>query len=83
MILGVYCIRDIKAGWLTPSVDQNDACAARNFVHAMKNTSSLLYTHPRDFDLFKIGEFDTEKGEMFPFDHALIISGSSCENTEV
>lgn len=83
MILGVYCIRDSKVGWLTPSVDQNDASATRNFVHAMKNSQSILYTHSRDFDLWKIGTFDTDKGQIdgiFPGE--LIFEGVSCE-TEV
>lgn len=80
MRLGVYCIRDIKAGWLTPNVDQNDATASRNFVHAMKNVNSILYTHPKDFDLFKIGEFDTETGILYGLvEHVLVMEGASCE----
>lgn len=80
MILGVYCIRDIKAGWLTPTTDQNDATASRNFIHAMKNQNSLLYTHPKDFDLFQIGSFDTETGLLHGFaGPELVFEGASCE----
>lgn len=79
MKLGVYCIKDSKVGWLTPTVDQNDACAARNFVHAMKNTQSLLYTHPKDFDLYNIGDFDTESGVLSGFAPELVFEGSSAD----
>lgn len=80
MILGVYCIRDIKVGWLTPTVDQNDASACRNFVHAMKNQNSILYTHSKDFDLYKIGEFDSDSGRLNGFDSCeLVFEGASCE----
>lgn len=83
MIVGVYCIRDVKVGWLTPTTDQNDASAARNFVHAMRNQNSLLYTHPKDFDLFHIGTFDTESGVLRGFDvPELVIDGVSCEIKE-
>ena len=80
MKLGVYCIRDSKVGWLTPTVDHNDASAARNFVHAMKQTDSLLYSHSKDFDLWKIGTFDSEKGTLEPlFPGELVFEGASCE----
>lgn len=79
MKLGVYCIKDTKVGWLTPTVDSNDASAARNFVHAMKNTNSILYTHSKDFDLFKIGEFDSETGIITGVLPELVFEGASCE----
>lgn len=80
MILGIYCIRDAKVGWLTPTVDQNDATAARNFVHAMKNSQSILYTHPKDFDLWKIGQFDTDKGQIESlFPGSLVFEGASAD----
>lgn len=80
MTLGVYCIRDLKVGWLTPTVDQNDASATRNFVHAMKNQNSILYTHSKDFDLYNIGEFDTETGILSGYAvPELVFEGASCE----
>lgn len=77
MILGVYCIRDQKVGWMTPTVDQNDACAVRNFVHAIKNTQSILNTHPKDFDLYKIGSFDSDEGCIVPQLPELVFEGSN------
>lgn len=80
MTLGVFCIRDLKVGWLTPTVDTNHASASRNFVHAMKNKDSILYTHSKDFDLYQIGKFDTETGLLSGFDvPELVFEGASCE----
>lgn len=60
----VYSIRDAKTGFMTPSVDMNDASAARNFEHAVMNSASLMNSHPGDYALYCIGEFDTESGEI-------------------
>lgn len=62
MILKVYAIRDEKTGYLTPTVDQNDAAAMRSFSHACKSVQSLFYTHPADYTLMRIGEYDSDTG---------------------
>lgn len=80
MKFGVYCIKDSKAGWLTPSFDLNDPCAVRNFVHAMKRTDSLLNSHPRDFALYHIGEFDSDDGIVSGYAvPELVFEGSSAD----
>lgn len=62
MIYPVYAIRDAKVGFMSPTVDQNDASAARNFEHAVMNSASLMNSHPGDYALYRIGSFDTESG---------------------
>lgn len=62
MKYSVYVIRDLKVGFMSPTVDHNDASAIRNFEHAVKNTSSLMNSHPEDYTLYRIGEFDSESG---------------------
>lgn len=64
MIYGAYSIKDIKSGYLPPNFDINDLCAKRNFEHACSRSDSLFYTHPSDYQLFKVGEFDTENGKF-------------------
>lgn len=64
MIYPVYAIRDAKVGFMTPTVDQNDAAAARNFEHAVMNSASLMNSHPGDYALYRIGSFDTEIGAI-------------------
>lgn len=60
----MYSIRDSKVGFMTPTIDQNDASAARNFEHAVHNVASLMNSHPADYALYRIGEFDTEFGAV-------------------
>lgn len=65
MLRNIYCIKDNKSGFLTPTPDENDATAMRNFEHAlMQNT--VLGTHGTDFDLYKVAVFDTESGRIEP-----------------
>uniref|UniRef100_A0AAU8AWJ1 Nonstructural protein n=2 Tax=unclassified Microvirus TaxID=338099 RepID=A0AAU8AWJ1_9VIRU len=75
MILGIYSIRDKKTGYLTPTVDQNDAAAKRNFEHAMMQESNLLFSHPEDYALYRIGDFNSDTGFIVPRDPELIIDG--------
>lgn len=64
MKLPVYSIRDVHTGFMTPTVDQNDASAMRNFRHAVMQTSSLMNSHPKDYSLYRIGDFETDSGEF-------------------
>lgn len=64
MKLPMYAIRDVHVGFLTPTVDQNDASAMRNFRHAIQQESSIMHTHAKDFSLYKIADYDTDTGEV-------------------
>ncbi len=68
MLFGLYSIRDVKSGFMTPVVEENDAVALRNFSHAVQNSDSVLFTHFKDFALYKVGMFDNETGELIPLD---------------
>lgn len=77
MMLNVYSIRDVRSGFLTPTVDQNDYIAARNFANAIMESHGVLFTHASDFQLFRIGEFDSDKGVLIPAQlHELISDGA-------
>lgn len=63
MMMSVYAIRDKKSGFLTPTVEMNDAVAIRNFSHAvMANPSSLFQSFSADYDFYRIGEYETDTG---------------------
>lgn len=62
MKFGMYAIKDAKTGFMTPTIDQNDASALRNFEHAVNQSDSLLYSHSNDFTLCKLASFDTDTG---------------------
>lgn len=68
MKFGVYCVRDVKAGFQTPAVQVNDAVAVRGFVSAVLNSDSVLFTHAQDFALYKLGDFDADNGRLIPLD---------------
>lgn len=83
MILNVYAIRDQYTGFLTPTVEGNDASAKRNFEHAMSNPQSLLYTHAKDYDLMRIGTYDTVTGEICGTLPVVVMSGSDVVRKDV
>lgn len=77
MRLPIVCMKDIKVGYLSPTVDQNEASAVRNFSHAVKSSSGVLNTHPEDFSLILIGYFDSDTGVITSCDHLVLIDGHS------
>lgn len=66
MITGLYAIKDSKSTFMPCTVDVNDATAVRNFEHAVRQPDSLLASHPNDFALYIVGEYDNQTGEIFP-----------------
>ena len=50
--------------------------AIRSFADAVNkpNEQSLLYTHPEDYVLYKVGEFDDATGTLIA-DHKAIVQG--------
>lgn len=68
MTYGIYSIRDVKTGFMTPTLDQNDDSAARNFYHAVATSDGILYTYASDFTLYCLGEFDSETGKITVLD---------------
>lgn len=62
MMYGMYAIKDAKSTYMAPTADLNDACAIRNFEHAVRQPNSLLASHPNDYSLFKVGTFDNVSG---------------------
>ena len=66
MKFGVYSIRDIKTGFMAPTVEVNDQVAMRNFAHAVMQSESVLFTHASDFQLFKVAEFDSDSALFIP-----------------
>lgn len=66
MKYGLYAIKDAKSTFMPCNVDFNDACAIRNFEHAVRQPDSLLASHPNDYSLCKVGEYDNENGVIIP-----------------
>lgn len=64
MMYGIYSIRDVKTGFMSPTIDVNDDSAARNFFHAVSTSDGILFTYASDFALYKLGNFDSDSGAI-------------------
>lgn len=79
----VYSVRDVHVGFNQPMTDLNDNVAKRNFALAINNNDSMRFA-PKDYDLYKIGDFDTDTGLLIPLPvPALVTSGFSVFGSEV
>lgn len=83
MILGVYVMRDSRTSYMMPTFDQTDMAAMRNFEAACMRPDSLLHTHPQDFALYRIGDYDNETGRIRPMDPVLICDSAQFVSKEV
>lgn len=66
MVFGVYCVRDIKAGFQTPVTQVNDDVAVRAFASVVAKGDSVISDHPADFSLYRIGGFNADLGKLIP-----------------
>lgn len=66
MIYGLYSIRDVKTGFMTPVMEANDDAAQRNFYHSVQNSEGILFTFAQDFSLYRIADFNAETGQIVP-----------------
>ena len=67
MKLYMVAIRDIKADlWARPTYTPSLGASVRDFGDQCQkqDEQNLLYTHPEDFELYHIGEFDDSNGKI-------------------
>lgn len=79
MITNVYAMRDSLQGFLQPTFDLNDNLAKRNFSFALTRKDTLLYARKQDFDLFKIGSYNSDTGEIISIIPEMILQGASVD----
>lgn len=63
MKFGLYTIKDELSEYGFPMAFQNRGIAERYFQN-LTETDNMIRNNPSDFSLWKIGKFDTEKGEI-------------------
>lgn len=73
MIFGVYSIRDVLTGFMTPVLEQNAASAMRNFRMACSRSESLMNHAPSDFSIYHIADFDSSTGIITPISPIQIV----------
>ena len=66
--MNAYSVFDAAVqGYGNPIFFQSDAAAQRIFVSEIREShDSLLSKSPKDFDLYRIGSFDTDTGVFKP-----------------
>ena len=73
----------MQDNFFTPFVQANNATAIRLMKSTlMDQRDSVMYNNPQDYDLYKLGEFDTITGE-FISKVEKIINGKALMTTEV
>lgn len=76
MTYRLYAIRDSVANqYLAPMVDQSDATAMRNFAHTILTSGGTITTHPQDYDLYYLGDYDSDTGDLRPLPAILVVRG--------
>lgn len=76
MKLRMYSMRDHLAGFLTPTYEQNDAIAMRNFemaCSAARREPTLISWRPSDFSLWCLAEFDSDSGALSPYSPPVLV----------
>jgi hypothetical protein len=86
MKLMVFSLRDVKAGtFLTPMFVPTVGLALRTLSdelnRASPDPSNVLAHHPEDFELFHIGDFETDTGRLAPLSDP--VSVMLCTNLKV
>lgn len=71
----VYAVRDIKAGFGAPEVSLNEGTMVRTFSQRINQEGSVLAFAPKDYSLFRIGDYDTDSGKFDPVLPEFVIEG--------
>lgn len=76
----IYVTRDKINGFRAALLlDQNQQSAYRGFAYQINNDQYMNYS-PSDYDLFEVGTFDTESGEIESKLPEFIVNGASVYN---
>lgn len=77
MIVGVYSVKDLKTTFLAPTFDMYDESAIRQFEHNVMLPDGIFNSHAADFQLYKIGEFDTDSAIIYNLDEMKLLREGS------
>jgi len=80
MKINVYSVFDSKAAvFANPFYMANDAVALRGFAGAVNSPESMLYKHPEDYSLYRLGTFDDSVGLLVAEAQPVVMAtASSC-----
>lgn len=66
MVTKIYAFRDTKIGFMQPFLQQNEAVAMRTLKIAVNDENSQIKAMAEDIQLYQLGTFDDESGEIKP-----------------
>lgn len=65
MLVNVYAVKDVKAGFQAPYTRVNDQIAIRDFQNVARSPEpNKLTMNPEDFELWRLGTMNIETGEI-------------------
>lgn len=76
MLYPIYSIKDDLIGYGVPFSADNDAVAMRFFHQAIVQPNSIYGLNKSQFNLYKLGDFDTSSGEVVPCSPTYICSAN-------
>lgn len=72
--MNMYAMRDIKIGYMEPTLQQNDTIAIRNFEATIRQEKYLISQYKQDIELWRIAEYNETNGDIVP-NKEFLISG--------
>lgn len=80
MIIRIFCVRDRATdSYGNPMFLLSEGQAIRSFSDEINRNASdnQLFQHPDDFDLYRLGTFDTDIGSFEVYLPAMVVTGKS------
>ena len=78
MLLNIYSVRDNNGDFKGLFNDINDELAKRNFIMAFA-ADSMMNAFAQDFDLYKLGTFNSETAEIVGLLPVKVLDGVSAK----
>lgn len=75
MKYNLYTIKDAASRFMFPMAIESDPLAIRTFVNALR--SDEMKNDKKDYDLYQIGTYDSDRGVVVPCEHRCVCFGSS------
>lgn len=76
-VRSLYAIKDVKSGFSDPCVQVNDAVAGRGFERSVPRMADDLGVPVSDLQLWRIGAYDVDSGQLLPDNPVLLIDGAT------
>ena len=83
MKMAIFCVHDRATQVFgTPMFLLSKGQAIRSFSDEVNRAAedNQLYRHPDDFDLYELGDWETETGEFFPHAPVVLVRGKDVQN---